>query len=133
LVGALNNRWSLQVTAKLPFAFVEEGEVGRIQEQKPSGRTWRPEVNGTKNWSADYAIVARIIHSTTGRPVMVAAGIGGAGTWAAGEFLANEEYMNIALQGAPKDWKNRNMEVVLKTSMTDGLAGPPQVVATEFW
>ena len=38
VVGAFNNRWTLQMTSNLRFAFVEQDGHFKIQEQSPSGR-----------------------------------------------------------------------------------------------
>jgi hypothetical protein len=133
LIGALNNRWTLQMTANLPFVFADEGDIGKIVEQKPSGRTWRPQLDERAAWTADFAVIARLFDSNTGQLLIIAAGLGGAGTLSAGEFLSHEDYLTEGLRTAPSNWRRKNMEAVLKTNITDGLAGPPHVVATHFW
>jgi hypothetical protein len=133
LIGAFDNRWTLQMTADLLFVFGDEGEVGRIQEQKPSGRVWRSHLNARGQWTVDYAVVSRLFDSNTGQLLITAAGIGGAGTAAAGEFLSREDYLAEGLRTAPENWQKKNMQVVLETNLTDGIAGPPRVIATYFW
>jgi hypothetical protein len=133
LIGAFDNRWTLQMTANLLFAFGDEGEVGKIQEQKPSGRVWRSHLNARGQWTVDYAVVSRLFDSNTGQLLITAAGIGGAGTAAAGEFLSREDYLAAGLRTAPENWQKKNMQVVLETNLTDGIADPPRVIATQFW
>ena len=53
--------------------------------------------------SRDYAIVARIHDSTTGQPVIIAAGISEEGTEAAGEILYNPVYLDSLLAKAPPE------------------------------
>ena len=125
LIGAFNNRWTLEMTARLPFVFADDGEVGRIPKQKTGGRLWRPQVDSGGRWTADFALIGRLFDSNTGQLVIIAAGIGGAGTSSAGEFLSHEDYLTDGLRNTPKYWYKKNMEVVLETNITDGLAGPP--------
>jgi hypothetical protein len=65
--------------------------------------------------------------------VVVAAGIKGGGTAAAGEFLTNPAYLGQALASAPPHWEKRNVQFVLKTRLFGGAAGPPQVIASHYW
>ena len=55
------------------------------------------------------------------------------GTSAGGDFLTNAEYMREAFRAAPRDWNRKNLQLVLKTTLVGGTAGPPKVVASYFW
>jgi len=81
----------------------------------------------------DYAIVARIFDQTTGRPVLVAAGLGANGTAAAAEFLLDPARTAELTAHAPRDWQRLNMEAVIRTQILDNHAGPPHLVACTFW
>jgi hypothetical protein len=133
VIGAFNNRWTMQMTANLHFAFVEEGAQSVIREEGPSGRRWSSgtEVNGKA--IEDYAVVTRLLNSKTGQFVLFVAGIRSYGTQAAGEFVSTPEYLQKALQAAPADWEGKNVQIVLHTTVIDGLSGPPQVIATYVW
>ena len=133
VVGAFNNRWTLQMTSNLRFAFVEQDGHFKIQEQSPSGgaRSW---VLGPQGQIVeDFAVVTRLLDSKTGQVVIAAAGLGANGTQAAGEFIAREDYLEEAFRTAPSDWPTKNVQVVVQTTVTDSVAGPPRVVATYFW
>jgi hypothetical protein len=132
LIGAFSNRWTLDLASNLPFSF-EKGEFQSIREHSPPGRFWRPQYLGDGNCSRDYAIAARLANSSTGQAVFIAAGIETAGTEAAAEFLSGPKYLNPVFRSAPPVWQHKNFEVVLQTDVTDGVAGPPQIVATRFW
>jgi hypothetical protein len=80
----------------------------------------------------DYAIVSRLQNSKTGQFTITVAGITGAGTQAAGEFVSNPKYLEPGLRNAPAGWQKRNLEFVLETTVTDAVAGPPHVVAA-WW
>jgi hypothetical protein len=81
----------------------------------------------------DFAIVTRLLDSKTGQVLIAAAGLGANGTQAAGEFISRRDYLEEAFRSAPQDWQKKNLQVVLRTTVTDSVAGPPRVVATYFW
>jgi hypothetical protein len=133
VVGAFNNRWTMQMTSNLRFVFSEQDGHFRIQEQSPSGqaRSW---VLGPRGQIVeDFAIVTRLLDSKTGQVVIAAAGLGANGTQAAGEFISRQDYLEEAFRTAPPDWAKKNVQVILQTTVTDSVAGPPRVVATYFW
>jgi hypothetical protein len=133
VVGAFNNRWTLQMTSNLRFAFVEQDGHFEIQERSPSGgaRSW---VLGPEGQIVeDFAVVTRLLDSKTGQVVIAAAGLGANGTQAAGEFISRQDYLEEAFRSAPSDWPRKNVQVVVETTVTDSVAGPPRVIATYFW
>jgi len=144
LVGAFNNRWTMQMTSNLRFAFSEQDGNLRIQEQGPAGqaRSWvRGGLSGRPGCGScphgeiveDFAIVTRLLDAKTGQVLIAAAGLGANGTQAAGEFISRPDYLEEAFRTAPPDWQKKNLQVVLQTTVTDSVAGPPRVVATYFW
>ncbi len=133
VVGAFNNRWTMQMTSNLRFSFIEQDGQFKIQEQAPSGmsRAW---VQGPRGEIVqDFAIVTRLLDAKTGQVVIAAAGLGAKGTQAAGEFISRRDYLEDAFRTAPSDWPRKNIQVLLQTTVTDSVAGPPRVVATYFW
>lgn len=133
IIGAFNNRWTMQMTSNLHFAFVDEGDQSLIREQGPSGRRWYSKTDSNEKAGEDYALVTRLLNSRTGQFVLIVAGIKSYGTQAAAEFLSSPEYLQSALQTASPDWERKNMQILLQTPVTDGLPGSPQVVATYVW
>jgi hypothetical protein len=133
VVGAFNNRWTMQLTANLHFAFVEKDGHFTIQELVPGGRTWRQNTVNPEGETSDFAIVTRLLDSKTGQFTVTAAGISGTGTQAAAEFVSNSQYLDKGLRNAPAGWQKKNLELVLQTTITDSLAGPPSVVAAYYW
>jgi len=133
VVGAFNNRWTMQMTENLHFAFVEENAGDAIQEQISGGRIWRDPIVAPRAEGTDYAIVARLMDSKTGQFTVAVAGIMGAGTQAAAEFVSNPANLEEGLLHAPADWRTKNLEIVLQTAVTDSVPGPPHVVAAYYW
>lgn len=136
LIGAYDNIWTMRVTQDLPFGFEYDDKGARriVDRKSAPNRSWslRWEVPHIK-LAEDYAIIARIHDRVTGQPVMVLAGILGAGTEAAGEVVSNPEYLNAMLEKAPKDWDRMNLEAVIETHVIEGHPGPPTVIAVATW
>jgi len=135
LIGAFDNIWTLRVTQKLRFGFESKDGVALIVDRKSKQATaWATAWDlPYEKLSRDYAIVARIHDSTTGQPVIIAAGISEEGTEAAGEILYNPDYLDSLLAKVPPDWEKKNMEAVIETQVIQGHSGPPNVLAVETW
>lgn len=133
VVGAFNNRWTMQMTSNLHFAFVEEHGDLMIREQIPGGRVWLTHFGKSGVPDEDFAIVARLLDSKTGQFIITAAGIRDNGTQAAGELASNPEYLEEVLRSAPPGWQKKNLEIVLQTTVTDSIAGPPHALAVYYW
>jgi hypothetical protein len=133
VIGAFNNRWTMQITSNLRFEFVDEGGESLIKEVGPSGRKWNARTDAVEKSGEDHAVVTRLLNSKTGQFVVIVAGIKSYGTQAAGEFVSNSAALQAALQTAPPDWDKKNLQIVLQTPVTEGLPGPAQVVALYVW
>jgi hypothetical protein len=126
LVGAHNNSWTMTMTENLRFGFQGHSTiVDRIDSKKQ----W------TANFdrSETYGIVARVFNSWNGKVVIVIGGIGYSGTRAAGDFIANPQAISKLVKTLPKDWENKNIEVVLHTTVNNQVPSAPDVVAAYCW
>jgi hypothetical protein len=133
LIGAFNNHWTLQMTANLPFIFTEKNGDGQLQERAPHGEVWSPVFDRDKRRVVDYGEVSRVLDSSTGQVLITVAGVGPWGTQAAADFVSKDDFLAQGLRSAPAGWQDKNLEIVLKTNVTDSVPGPPQVVAARFW
>ena len=137
LVGGLSNVWTMRVTSPLRYHFVRRpaSYVFAIEDrQHPELGGWNLDLaQPSDRASEDYAIVARIFDQTTGRPVLVAAGLGANGTAAAAQFLLDPARTAELSAHAPRDWQRLKMEAVIRTQILDNHAGPPHLVACTFW
>ena len=138
LIGALNNDWTLNRTSSLRFHL--QGPEGPDQvywiadTQHPESRAWQVSALAPRSQVVkDYAIAARFTDESTGQVVLVAAGIAGSGTRAAGEFLTDEASLKQLADGAGADWAKKNFEVVLSSQVVNGMQGKPTVEAKAFW
>jgi len=137
-IGAFNNAWALRVTADLRFVFEARMIDGNprnyiIDRRNPDGPNWKVIQPPGGPITEDYAIVTKVFDAATEKTVITAAGIDTFGTLAASEFVTQAEYVGLALQAAPSDWRHKNIQFVLGTKIIDGTPGPPRVLAAHVW
>jgi hypothetical protein len=130
LIGAFNNRWTLQLTGDLPFVF-DSGLT--IRDRSDKSRSWTPTYSQDGAVILDFAIVTRLPHSKTDQPLITIAGITQSGTRAAADFITSPQLLNDFLNAAPKNWANKRMQVVLQTKVVNNIPTTPIVVASRFW
>jgi hypothetical protein len=138
LVGAFNNEWTMNLVSDLRFRFVEEDGKILIRDRTSAGSFWPhipipPLSRNVDVEQQDYAIVSRLKDSKTGQFTIIVGGLTSRGTEAAAEFISNPSDIERGLRDAPRDWQSKNVEMVLETSVTQGVSGPPQVVAAHYW
>lgn len=133
VIGGFDSRWTMQLVSSLRFVFLWDRGQYMIHERVPGGRVWTTRLGPHRETVEDFAIVGRLIDSKTGQFTVTVAGIGPRGTQAAGEFVSSSRDLQEGLAHAPADWPNRNLEVLLQTTVTDSVAGPPHVIAIYTW
>ena len=130
LIGAFNNSWTMELTGDLPFTF-ERGLT--IRDQTNQKQKWSPVSSQDGGIAVDYAVVTRIPHSKTGEALITVAGITQSGTRAAAEFITNPEMVKALARSSPKDWQNKNLELVLQTKVVNDIPTNPILVASRYW
>ena len=133
LIGQFNNLWTMGLTGNLRYYIDRSTHFSYdvLDRQNPGKVIFSAVRNASR--PEEYAIVSRIFDAPTEKTVVAIAGMTFNGTTAAGEFLTNERYMQEAFGRAPSGWNQKNIQVILKTTMMGGATGPPKVVATYFW
>ena len=64
--------------------------------------------------------------------VVLAAGLSHYGTEAAGQVLTDSRELQKLLEGAPKDWPSRDLQLVLRVELFGHSSGTPTLVASDF-
>lgn len=137
LVGLMNNDWTERLISNLRFRVGQDSERRFLMihdRYNPANHDWAidysaPYLEITK----DYALILRMKDPKTDQVVVVAAGLSVFGTSAAGKFLTDPDDMKKLAAIAPRDWANKNMEIVLSTDVIRGTAGHGTIVASQFW
>jgi hypothetical protein len=136
LVGALNNDWTIHLMQPMRFRFNLDAATFEwwISDQKnPGAKLGLVKANSGAKITQDLALVVRAVDTETKQPIIIVAGLTPSGTYAAGEFVTNPQYLNEFLKTAPADWQAKNLEVLLSVNVIDSQPGPPHVVASSVW
>jgi hypothetical protein len=130
VIGAFSNPWTMEIMSGLHFTFVDDDKGIRIQERGPSGRSWY-----TKHGSVgeDYGLVTRLVDSSTGQFVVLVAGVEASGSDAAADLIVRPDALEKLLRDAPKDWPQKNVQILVGTTVRDSVAGPPMVIGVDVW
>lgn len=133
LIGGLNNPWVPIFLSKLRYSvqFDPSTHVKWIQDsQNPSNRDWRIDDKPQSNPSVDYAIVTRIFDAETGDWIIALSGLEGYGTEAAAHLACDPKLAKM-IPSSVRD--QGSFEMVLRTSVIGGEAGPIQILAVKTW
>jgi hypothetical protein len=137
-IGAFDNRWALRLTSDLRFVFDHKTIDGVVyncvtDRRNPTATDWKVARSVGTATTQDYAIVTRVFDPSTEHTVISVAGIESYGTLAAGEFVTDPRYLGETLLHAQRDWRRKNVQIVLGTQIIEGTPGPPKVLATHYW
>jgi hypothetical protein len=137
LIGGLSNQWSIRLGSNLRYTFIHDGNLRYISDhQNPSFREWG--VVGLihdpgATIQEDYALITRAFDPTTGHLLVTSAGILQFGTQAAAQCLADATCLAQAEKLSPGDWKRKNIQIVIGTTVIGDNAGQPRVLAAYIW
>lgn len=136
LIGLKNNNWTERLVQNLRFSVLNTSPwVLTIRDhENPTNNEWSvdysvPYLDITK----DYALIVRSADPKTGQMAVTLAGLSVFGTMSAGEFVTNRNEMKSLDAIAPRDWKRKNLELVLSVDVIRGVPGHPVIVASRFW
>jgi hypothetical protein len=134
LLGGFTSAWGLEMTRTLRFRFEQlPASLDILDGDHPDTRWRTPRWKNSADVSEGYALVSRLLHSETGRPLLIAAGVHPNDTQAAVEFLTEERYFDAFAKQAPPEWSSRNFQVVLHNNVHGHSPGSPVVVAYHVW
>jgi hypothetical protein len=135
LIGAFNNDWSMRLMGPRRFSFERSGNTFWLKDRENPTDQSRAVNYATPylTLTEDFALISRVLDPVTERMVVLAGGLTGYGTMAAGEFLSNPAYMEAIAAKAPRGWAHKNVQIVISTKVINGRSGPPRALITHFW
>ncbi|WP_263419814.1 hypothetical protein [Terriglobus albidus] len=135
LIGGFNNQWTARVQSNMRYRISRlspdaSGVVDTENADTPLGTfdLSAPVNSITKS----YAIITRLNDPLTGQYVLSLAGLGPYGNSSAAEFVTTPAYFALFAKQAPKGWESHNIQLVIETSLVEGKASPPKVIAFEL-
>lgn len=131
-LGAYNNPWTIRLLEPLPFHFAPETDASIVDRDHPNVH-WERDRSLPYSGADDYGLIARFRDTTTGRWVMVVAGLGRNGSEAAADFVTSPRYMQLLRDRVGSDFAAHSVEVILKVNVIEGKTGAPSISAIRVW
>lgn len=132
LIGYSYTRWR-EISKELRF-FIDAESRPRMVTDNGKPTQWSlPNLPADRRTNEDYAIVTRVFHPDTQAMLVEVVGILQYGTEAAADLITSPELLAEALRAAPKNWQNKNLQLVLHVKVISGTPASPKVVASHFW
>jgi hypothetical protein len=142
LIGAVDNEWAMRLSQALRYRIVVTYPSGPgnppvasiVDAARPDGNNgWSIDFSTPVSaWKKDYAILARVDDATSGVPVLMEAGLGGAGSIAASELLVSGGLADGLKKEASCAGKT-SFEAVVGTDILEGKPGPPHLLSLDCW
>lgn len=132
LVGAYNNDWTYRVAEPLRFHFTRHPDERILDAQDPK-RSWERDHSKPFGDTPDYALVARFRNPSTDSMIVILAGLQRFGTDAASQFATSRDLLDEFDRQVGQNWRDKNIEVVLRVDVVNGRAGAPIIEAFHIW
>ena len=135
LIGASSNLWSQSIKNGLRYSLESDraAHTLAIRDTRSGDTICRVVLDAASQAPTDCGLAARVQDAGSGDVTIIAAGLRGAGTVAAGMFLTERNYFGQIAKRLPHGWETRNLAVVLNTAILEGDPGPPHVLAMDVW
>jgi len=134
LVGGFDNPWSVILLSDLRFSLRVDTVAGVLwvrDAQNPTKRDWTINMlDHTHTIVVDYAVVTRFLDPETENWILAIGGTARDGTKAASRLLLDPAFDRSLPAGIRSA---KNFQMIVKTSLINGNAGAPQVVAFYAW
>jgi hypothetical protein len=131
LIGYSSTQWE-GVTNKFRF-FVDDSSHGMIRDNgKPTD--WYPHHETAEHHTdEDYAVISRAFDPETHAMLILVSGCMQYGTEGAARMITNPDQLAAALHGAPKDWQQKNLQLVIQLDVVANSPASSKVVASYYW
>ena len=105
-----------------------------IVDSKQKDRVWALPRRHESDQRADgYSLITRLLHSDSGRPMLMIEGMDARNTQAAVEFLTSNDLFSQFSRSVSPDWVFKSFQVVLHNSIYGNSAGSFTIVASDVW
>jgi hypothetical protein len=135
LIGAFTNRWTLKIAGELRFRFTRTSDRRpSIEDSLQPGKIWAlPVARQDGLTDEDYILLARLLQSSSGRPIAIIGGLKHFGTEAGARSLLDPGLLGEILGALPAGWQEKNFAAVLHAKVYGNSPTRPQVVGWHCW
>jgi hypothetical protein len=131
LIGYSSTQWK-DVTKKFRF-FVDDSSYGMIRDNgKPT--EWYPHDETPEHHTdEDFAVISRAFDPETHSMLILVSGCMQYGTEGAARLITNPDLLAAALRNAPKQWQQKNLQLVIQFDVVANSPASSRVVASYYW
>ncbi len=135
LIGAFTNRWTLKIAGELRFRFMRTADRRPcIADSLQTGKIWAlPVARQDGLTDEDYILLARLLRSSSGRPMAIIGGLKHFGTEAGAKSILDPQMLGEIISALPAGWREKSFEVVLHARVYGNSPARPQVVGWHCW
>jgi hypothetical protein len=131
LIGYSSTQWK-DVTKKFRF-YVDDSSHGMIRDYgKPT--EWYPhEETPEHHTNEDYGVISRAFDPETHAMLILVSGCMQYGTEGTARLITNPDLLAAALRNSPKDWQQKNLQLVIQFNVVANSPASSRVVASHYW
>jgi hypothetical protein len=131
LIGYSSTQWR-DLTKRFRF-FVDDSSDGMIRDDgKPTD--WYPHNETPEHHTdEDYAVISRTFDPETHAMLILVSGCLQYGTEGAARLITNPDLLAAALRNAPKNWQQKNLQLVIQFDVVANSPASSRVVASYYW
>jgi hypothetical protein len=139
LIGGFDSQRQMELRPGVRYSFSREKVDGIdykyvVDRQNPQKKDFRFRYSDSASLDpVDYAIITRTLVWATEKPIVSIIGATDFSTLAAGEFISSEAATEDAFRNLPPGWEKKNLQIVVRTRVIQGVPGPTSAVAIHSW
>jgi hypothetical protein len=131
LIGYSSTQWK-EVTRKFRF-FVDDNSHGMIRDYGNPTEWYPHDETPEHHTSEDYGVISRAFDPETHAMLILVSGCMQYGTEGTARLITNPELLAAALHNAPKDWQQKNLQLVIQFNVVANSPASSRVVASHYW
>ena len=131
LIGYSSTQWAA-LSKEFRF-FIDDTNQGNITDNGKATQWYPHHLTQDFHTDEDYAIISRAFDPQTHAMLVLVSGCTQYGTEAAAELVTREDLLSEALRNAPRDWPQKNLQLVLYMKVIADSPASPRVIAEHYW
>jgi hypothetical protein len=131
LIGYSSTQWK-DVTRKFRF-FVDDSSRGMIRDYGKATEWYPHDETPEHHANEDYGVISRAFDPETHAMLILVSGSMQYGTEGTARLITNPELLAAALRNAPKDWQQKNLQLVIEFNVVANSPASSRVVASYYW
>jgi hypothetical protein len=131
--GPRFNRWTMNLTQNLRFAFDVVDDKPRIYDRLIPSRYWTDPEDSADQREHGYVIITRLLDTPHQKAVLCIAGLRAIDTRVGTEVISDGKILNDLFKNAPDDWAKKNLQWVLLVKARGSDRPLVELRAATYW